>query len=69
MKPSEAADEVKPFQPKVSDDVKNSFEPDVTEDLERPNQSQEPVKPFKQTESTEALGLNMPNPLKRPREE
>ncbi|KAF7913269.1 hypothetical protein BELL_0986g00010 [Botrytis elliptica] len=69
VKPSEAADGMQAFQSKVSDDVKHSFEPNVTEDSKRPNQPQEPVEPSKQTESTEALGLNVPNPLKRLREE
>ncbi|TGO47793.1 hypothetical protein BCON_0263g00040 [Botryotinia convoluta] len=68
VKPSKAADEMQPFQSKVSNNVEHSFEPNVTEDSKRPNQPQEPVKPFKQTGSTEALGLNMPNPLKRLRE-
>ncbi|KAF7855281.1 uncharacterized protein EAF02_011540 [Botrytis sinoallii] len=69
VKPSEAADGMQSFQSKASDDVKHSFEPNVTEYSKRPNQPQEPVEPSKQTESTEALGLNIPNPLKRLREE
>ncbi|KAF5873283.1 putative ring finger protein [Botrytis fragariae] len=69
VKPSEAADGMQLSKSKVSDDLKHSFEPNVTEDSKRPNQPQEPVEPSKQTESTEALGLNIPNPLKRLREE
>ncbi|TGO07303.1 hypothetical protein BTUL_0294g00070 [Botrytis tulipae] len=69
VKPSEAADGMQPFQSKVSDDVEHSFELNVTEDPKRSNQPQEPIESPKQTESTEALGLNVQNPLKRLREE
>ncbi|TGO62058.1 hypothetical protein BOTNAR_0119g00220 [Botryotinia narcissicola] len=71
VKSSEAADGMQPFQSEVSDDIKLSFGPNVTEgsNSKRPNQPRGPVEPSKQMESTEALGLNILKPLKRLREE